>query len=84
MKSATCSACGNDAIVSGSLQSTGTLHFRPSGVKFMTFHTADITVTALMCKSCGHLQLRGDLEKLHLIQDLPAAREAATSNASSR
>lgn len=71
-----CPSCGQTNLVPGSIQSTGTLHFRPTGVKFMTFHTADISVCGEMCRGCGLIVMRGDLEKLQLVQSIPGNAEA--------
>ncbi len=81
MNSPVCPACGKNNLVAGNLQSTGTLHFRPTGVKFMTFRTADITVCACMCRDCGQIHLQGDLEKLRLVQDLPGVDEKSRTPA---
>lgn len=75
MNSVACPACGETSLVPGTMQSTGTLHFRPCGVKFMTFHTADISIAASMCRQCGFIVMRGDLEKLHLVQSIPGSEE---------
>lgn len=40
----------------------------------MTFRTADIAARAYMCRECGVLSLRGDLEKLHAVLDTSAPR----------
>ena len=69
MKTPCCSSCGKNAWVLGTMQSTGTINFRPLGVKFMTFRTADISVHAKMCGQCGQIALVGDIEKLRLIQE---------------
>ena len=57
------------------MQSTGAVRFRPNEIKFMTFHTADISVEAHMCVGCGAITLLGDVEKLRLVRSTPA-REA--------
>lgn len=69
MNTSCCPCCGDTSWVSGTMQSTGTINFRPLGVKFMTFRTADIGITAKMCGKCGHISMVGNLEKLQLIQD---------------
>jgi hypothetical protein len=70
-----CPRCGATELVSGMMQSTGAVRFRPSEIKFMTFHTADIMVQAHMCAACGAITLLGDVEKLKLVRSTPA-REA--------
>jgi hypothetical protein len=75
-----CPRCGAAEPVPGVIQSTGAVRFRPSEIKFMTFHTADIAVKAHMCASCGAIILLGDVEKLKLVRSLPE-READSVNA---
>ncbi len=72
-----CPRCGADDLVSGVIQSTGSVHFRPSDAKFMTFRTADIPIQAVMCAGCGSLVLLGDAKKLKAVR--AAAREAAVA-----
>lgn len=84
MKPIACPSCGETNLVPGSMQSTGTLHFRPVGVKFMTFHTADIAITGQMCRSCGLIVMRGDLEKLQLVQSIPGTQEKSCPTPSGR
>lgn len=62
-----CDRCGSVDMVLGTMQSTGTMNFRPFGVPFLTFRTADIAVRAAMCSQCGHLAFFGDVEKLRVI-----------------
>ncbi|HVP11766.1 MAG TPA: hypothetical protein VMV94_11335 [Phycisphaerae bacterium] len=66
-----CPRCGAIDLVAGMMQSTGAVRFRPSEIKFMTLHTADIAVKAHMCISCGAITLLGDIEKLKLICAAP-------------
>ncbi len=75
MSMSTCPYCNATELVEGTLQSTGTLHFRPGGVKFMTFRTADIAVNSFMCASCGGIVIKGDVQKLGLVQN-GGSREA--------
>ncbi len=48
----------------GQVQSTGKIHFRPDGVKFLKFGTANVGIRALICPTCGTIELVGDVEKL--------------------
>jgi ribosomal protein S27AE len=66
-----CPRCGAVDLVTGSIQSTGAVRFRPAGIKFMTLHTADVSVRAHMCVTCGALTLLGDTEKLRLVRSAP-------------
>lgn len=72
-----CPRCGAVDLVSGSIQSTGAVRFRPTEIKFLTLHTADISVKAHMCVSCGALTLLGDTEKLRLVRNAPASQTNA-------
>jgi len=67
-----CPRCGAVDLVSGSIQSTGAVRFRPVDAKFMTLHTADIGLKAHMCATCGALTILGDTEKLRSIRPIPS------------
>lgn len=77
-----CPRCAADDLVEGALQSTGTMHFRPVGVPFLTFRTADVAIRACMCPGCGTVTLLGDVEKLRLILQTPEAQSAGSRRAS--
>ena len=36
--------------------------------KFLTFHTADIKVRAMICSGCGLISMFGDVEKLRVLK----------------
>ena len=79
-----CPCCRTAELVQGTLQSTGTTHFRPFGVPFLTLRTADISVRGGMCSKCGVITLLGDLEKLRLILETPTAQEATRTTAATK
>jgi hypothetical protein len=54
---------------SGSLGSTGKIHFRPEGAKFLKLKTANVDVAASLCMDCGHVALAGDKEKVQALMD---------------
>jgi hypothetical protein len=54
---------------SGTLGSTGKIHFRPEGVKFLKLKTANVDVAASLCMDCGHVTLVGDKEKVQALMD---------------
>ena len=83
MNTPCCPSCGNADLVSGTMQSTGTINFRPYDVKFMTFRTADISVSARMCGKCGCISLSGNLEKLKLIQGTDSLEAVTASRSAS-
>lgn len=54
---------------SGTLASTGKLHFRPEGAKFLKLKTANVDVAAGLCMDCGNLTLTADTEKAKALRD---------------
>lgn len=66
-----CNQCGSDDLVGGTLNSSGLVRFRPKGVNFFSFRTADITVNTRICMVCGSISLEGDIEKLKLLRRQP-------------
>ncbi len=74
-----CPSCGEPSLVSGTLQSTGAVRYRPIDAKFLTLHTADVNVRAIMCLACGCVALRGDVEKLKCLQNTPSGQERVPS-----
>lgn len=82
MQSNKCDRCGSEELVVGAMQSTGTLNFRPFGVPFLTFRTADVAVRAAMCPRCGYLALVGDVEKLRVIVQSSQIKTQAASECS--
>ena len=58
--SAKCSKCGEKGLESGKLAG-GSGGFKPDQVKFWnSFQT--VTVSAQMCRNCGHIELVGEVE----------------------
>lgn len=74
-----CPSCGEPSLVSGTLQSTGAVRYRPLEAKFLTFHTADVNVRASMCSACGCVALCGDVEKLRRLQNTPSEQQPVQS-----
>ena len=70
MTNAHCPCCQSGRSVRGTLRSSGIVHFRLDFdfAKFLTFHTADIKVRAMMCSGCGLISMIGDVEKLRLLE----------------
>ena len=69
-----CGRCGGEMSAPGYLYSAVRLSFRPQDAKFMTFQTGDVMTKALMCQSCGTIEVVGDVRKLrHLISSPSAA-----------
>jgi len=68
-KPQTCPICNSTNMESGSLGSTGKIHFRPEGAKFLKLKTANVDVAASLCMDCGHLALTCDSEKVKALRD---------------
>jgi hypothetical protein len=48
----------------GALYSAVRLSFRPQDARFMTLQTGDVMTKAMMCRSCGLIEIIGDVSKL--------------------
>jgi hypothetical protein len=58
---------------SGALYSAVRLSFRPQESKFMTLQTGDVMTKATMCRSCGVIEIIGDVNKLRRLTSEPEA-----------
>jgi predicted nucleic-acid-binding Zn-ribbon protein len=61
---AKCLSCGGTNLESGTLASTGALHFRPHDAKFLKLKTANVDVEAKLCLDCGVVALTSDVAKV--------------------
>ena len=59
-----CSVCRCDDLVEGEIQSSGKIYFKPAKTKFWTFSDSNVKTRALICTSCGYINLFGDTKKL--------------------
>lgn len=59
-----CPYCHHDGLVSGAIQSTGLVYFRPKKTKFWTFLEGNVNLEGRVCPQCGGVVLKGDIEKL--------------------
>lgn len=59
-----CSSCGHTTLISGRVQTTGRLYFKPDKTRFWTFQQSMVPINALVCPACGHIQLAADTGKL--------------------
>ena len=66
-----CTRCGGDMSAGGALYSAVRLSFRPQDAKFMTLQTGDVMTKALMCQSCGIIEIIGDVNKLRRLISAP-------------
>jgi hypothetical protein len=59
-----CARCGGEMSDSGALYSAVRVSFRPQDARFMTLQTGDVMTKAVMCRSCGLIEIIGDVSKL--------------------
>jgi len=59
-----CVACGHSRLVSGKIQSTGNVYFRPARTRFFTLLQSFVGMSARVCPRCGFVQIFTDTEKL--------------------
>jgi predicted nucleic-acid-binding Zn-ribbon protein len=64
-----CPNCRSTNRESGTILSTGRLHFRPEHVKFLKLKTANLAVKAHLCMDCGHISLTADPAKARALTD---------------
>jgi hypothetical protein len=69
----TCKRCGGDVMSMGSLISAVRTSFRPQDTKFLTLETGDVMTKAMMCRSCGVIEIIGDVAKLKRLTSEPDA-----------
>ena len=67
----TCYRCGGDVFAPGSLLSAVRTSFRPQDSKFLTLETGDVMTKAMMCRSCGLIEIIGDVNKLKRLTSEP-------------
>ena len=71
---ATCSRCGGESFAAGAMISAVRTSFRPQDSKFLTLETGDVMTKAMMCRSCGVIEIIGDVNKLKRLTSEPDAR----------
>ena len=70
----TCYRCGGEMLASGALYSAvRRTTFRPQDSKFLTLETGDVMTKATMCRSCGTVEIVGDVNKLRRLTSEPDA-----------
>ena len=55
----------------GALFSAVRTSFRPADSKFLTLETGDVMTKATMCRSCGVIEIIGDVNKLRRLTTEP-------------
>ena len=68
---ATCYRCGGEMLAIGALYSAVRTAFRPQESKFLTLETGDVMTKATMCRSCGVVEIVGDVHKLRRLTSDP-------------
>ena len=71
---ATCARCGGDSFAAGAMISAVRTSFRPQDSKFLTLETGDVMTKAMMCRSCGVIEIVGDVNKLRRLTSEPDAK----------
>jgi hypothetical protein len=67
-----CYRCGGDMQAGGSLISAvSRASFRPQESRFLTLETGDVMTKATMCRSCGVIEIIGDVNKLRRLTGEP-------------
>lgn len=61
-----CLHCGG-ALAAGKLVDYHGTRFKPDGAPFFSLTGIKVEIEALMCESCGRIELRGETEKLRAI-----------------
>jgi hypothetical protein len=68
-----CYRCGGEVFAPGTLLSAVRTSFRPQDTKFLTLETGDVMTKAMMCRSCGVIEIIGDVNKLKRLTSEPDA-----------
>jgi hypothetical protein len=66
-----CYRCGGETTSVGALFSAVRTSFRPMDSKFLTLETGDVMTKATMCRSCGVIEIIGDVNKLRRLTTEP-------------
>ncbi|MGH9139708.1 MAG: hypothetical protein ACRD2I_01055 [Vicinamibacterales bacterium] len=73
---ATCHRCGGESFSAGAMISAVRTSFRPQESKFLILETGDVMTKAMMCRTCGLIEIIGDVNKLKRLTSEPDARTA--------
>ena len=66
-----CYRCGGETAALGALFSAVRTSFRPQDSKFLTLESGDVMTKATMCRSCGVIEIIGDVNKLRRLTSEP-------------
>jgi hypothetical protein len=61
----------------GALFSAVRTSFRPQDSKFLTLETGDVMTKAMMCRTCGTIEIVGDVNKLRRLTSDPDSQTEA-------
>ena len=61
-------------LATGALYSAVRTSFRPQESKFLTLETGDVMTKAMMCRTCGVIEIIGDVNKLKRLTSEPDAK----------
>jgi hypothetical protein len=67
---ANCARCGGE-MSPGAMVSGIRTAFRPQESKFLTLETGDVMTKAMMCRTCGIVEIIGDVNKLRRLTSDP-------------
>jgi hypothetical protein len=73
---ANCLRCGGE-MSPGALFSAVRTSFRPQDSKFLTLETGDVMTKAMMCRTCGMIEIVGDVNKLRRLTSDPDSQTEA-------
>ena len=79
---ASCYRCNGETVVLGALYSGMRTSFRPQDSKFLTLETGDVMTKASMCRTCGLIEIIGDVNKLKRLTSEPDAKTEQFARAS--
>jgi hypothetical protein len=77
---ATCYRCDGEMMALGALYSAVRTSFRPQESKFLTLETGDVMTKAMMCRSCGTVEIIGDVNKLRRLTGEPDRETVSPSS----
>ena len=69
-----CPRCRGELVAGGAVYGPGRMAFRPQDSKFFTLQTGDVMTKAMMCRSCGVIEIVGDVNKLRRLTSEPDAK----------
>ena len=59
-----CIRCGEADFEKGTVQSAGSVSFRPKDTKFLTMSPGNVSVASRICLTCGLLELSANIKEI--------------------